>query len=182
MSNQLMAAFDYPVLRHILNSSGIVRFPDAQFDMVRLGIGLYGIDPSGNMQKELQHIGVLKTVISQLRQIRSHETVGYSRKGKVTRDTMIATVAIGYADGLNRRLGNGRGYMLVNGKRAPIVGSICMDMTMLDVTDIACKEGDEVIVFGKEPGIMEIADKTGTIPYEVLTAISQRVKRVYFWE
>jgi alanine racemase len=95
---------------------------------------------------------------------------------------MIATVAIGYADGLNRRLGNGRGYMLVNGKRAPIVGSICMDMTMLDVTDIACKEGDEVIVFGKEPGIMEIADKTGTIPYEVLTAISQRVKRVYFWE
>ncbi|MFN5886112.1 MAG: bifunctional UDP-N-acetylmuramoyl-tripeptide:D-alanyl-D-alanine ligase/alanine racemase [Bacteroidota bacterium] len=182
MSNQLMAAFDYPVLRHILNSSGIVRFPDAQFDMVRLGIGLYGIDPSGNMQKELQHIGVLKTVISQLRQIRSHETVGYSRKGKVTRDTMIATVAIGYADGLNRRLGNGRGYMLVNGKRAPVVGSICMDMTMLDVTDIACKEGDEVIVFGKEPGIMEIADKTGTIPYEVLTAISQRVKRVYFWE
>jgi alanine racemase len=182
MSDKLMTAFDYPILRHILNSSGIIRFPDAQFEMVRLGIGLYGIDPSGKLQKELQHIGVLKTVISQLRQIQSHETVGYSRKGRVTRDTMIATVAIGYADGLNRRLGNGKGYMMVNGKRAPIIGSICMDMTMLDVTDIVCKEGDEVIVFGKEPNILDVADKIGTIPYEVLTAISQRVKRVYFWE
>lgn len=182
ISDKIIGAFDYPVLRHILNSSGIIRFPDAQFDMVRLGIGLYGIDPSSKLQKELQHIGVLKTVISQLRSIQSHETIGYSRKGKVNRDSVIATVAIGYADGLNRKLGNGKGYMLVNGQKAPIVGSICMDMTMLDVTDIPCKEGDEVIIFGKELNIIDVADKIGTIPYEVLTAVSQRVKRVYFWE
>ncbi len=182
ISDKVLAAFDYPVLRHILNSSGIVRFPEAQFDMVRLGIGLYGIDPSAKIQKELQHIGVLKTVISQIRSIKSHETIGYSRKGKVTHDAVIATVAIGYADGLNRKLGNGRGYMLVNGQKAPVVGSVCMDMTMLDVTNIPCKEGDEVIIFGKEPNILDVADKIGTIPYEVLTSVSQRVKRVYFWE
>ncbi len=182
ISDKVCAAFDYPVLRHILNSSGIIRFPEAQFDMVRLGIGLYGIDPSEKIQKELQHTGILKTVISQLRKIKSHETVGYNRKGKVSRDSVIATVAIGYADGLNRRLGNGKGYMLVNGHKANIIGSICMDMTMLDVTNIPCKEGDEVIVFGKDPNIIDVADKIGTIPYEVLTSISQRVKRVYYYE
>jgi alanine racemase len=182
MSEKIASAFEYPVLKHILNSSGIVRFPDAQFDMVRLGIGLYGIDPASKVQKQLQQIGTLKTVISQLREIKNYETVGYSRKGVVTADSKIATVAIGYADGLSRRLGNGKGYMLVNGKRAPVTGSICMDMTMLDVTHIDCAEGDEVIVFGKDPGIIDIADKVGTIPYEILTSISQRVKRVYFYE
>lgn len=182
MSDKISAAFDYPVLRHVLNSSGIVRFPAAQFDMVRLGIGLYGIDPAEKVQKELQQVGTLKTVISQLRGIKSHETVGYGRRGKVSHDAKIATVAIGYADGLNRRLGNGKGYMLVNGQKAPIVGSVCMDMTMLDVTHIDCAEGDEVIVFGKEIDIHDIADKVGTIPYEILTSISQRVKRVYFYE
>lgn len=182
MSHKIKAAFNYPVLCHILNSGGIARFPDAQFDMVRLGIGLYGIDPSEKMQKQLQTVGTLKTVISQVRHIRSHETVGYSRKGTVQRDSQIAVVAIGYADGLNRKLGNGKSYMMVNGQKAPIVGNICMDMCMIDVTGISCREGDEVIVFGKGIDINEVASKTGTIPYEVLTGVSQRVKRVYFYE
>ncbi len=182
ISEKVATAFDYPVLKHILNSSGVVRFPEAQFDMVRLGIGLYGVDPSAKIQKQLQQIGTLKTVISQLREIKNYETVGYSRKGKVIVDSKIATVAIGYADGLNRRLGNGKGFMLVNGKHAQIIGSICMDMTMLDVTNIDCKEGDEVIVFGKEIDINDVADKVGTIPYEILTSVSQRVKRVYYYE
>lgn len=182
MSDMVRAAFAYPVLRHILNSGGIARFPDAQFDMVRLGIGLYGIDPSDKLQKQLLEVGTLKTVISQIREVKSHETVGYSRKGTVQRDSQVAIVAVGYADGLNRRLGNGKSYMLVNGQKAPVVGSICMDMTMIDVTGIKCREGDEVIVFGGGIDINEIASKTGTIPYEVLTGVSQRVKRVYFYE
>jgi alanine racemase len=182
MADRICAAFEYPVLQHILNSAGIARFPDAQFDMVRLGIGLYGVDPSDKIRKQLQPIGTLKTVISQIRPIKAHETVGYNRKGVVSRDAVIATVAIGYADGFNRKLGNGKGYMLVNGKRVPTIGSICMDMTMLDVTGVTCKEGDEVTVFGGEVDIHDIADKVGTIPYEVLTSISQRVKRVYYFE
>jgi alanine racemase len=182
MADQICSAFDYPILKHILNSSGIVRFPDAQFDMVRLGIGLYGIDPSDKMQKQLETIGTLKTVISQIRNIKAHETVGYSRRGVVSKDSMIATVAIGYADGFNRKLGNGKGFMLVNGKKVPTIGSICMDMTMLDITGVDCKEGDEVIVFGNEIDLHDVADKVGTIPYEVLTSVSQRVKRVYYYE
>ena len=182
MGNKIKAAFNYPILQHILNSGGIARFPEAQFDMVRLGIGLYGIDPAEKLNKQLQPIGTLKTVISQIRTIKSHETIGYSRKGNVQRDSQIAIVAIGYADGLNRRLGNGKGYMMISGHKAPIVGSICMDMTMIDVTGINCREGDEVLVLGKDIDINEIAGKIGTIPYEVLTGISQRVKRVYFYE
>ena len=182
MSNKIKTAFNYPILQHILNSGGIARFAEAQFDMVRLGIGLYGIDPAEKLNKQLQPIGTLKTVISQIRTIKSHETIGYSRRGNVQRDSQIAVVAIGYADGLNRRLGNGKGYMMINGHKAPIVGSICMDMTMIDVTGINCREGDEVLVMGKEIDINEIAGKIGTIPYEVLTGISQRVKRVYFYE
>lgn len=182
MSQKICQAFDYPILRHCLNSGGIARFPDAQFDMVRLGIGLYGIDPAGRMQKELQPIGKLETVISQLRKVAAHETIGYNRKGTINKDSVIATAAIGYADGLNRRLGNGKGYMMVNGMRAPIVGNICMDMTMLDVTQIPCKEGDKATVFGEDPSLTDIAEKTGTIPYEVLTSVSQRVKRIYTFE
>ncbi|MES2559996.1 MAG: bifunctional UDP-N-acetylmuramoyl-tripeptide:D-alanyl-D-alanine ligase/alanine racemase [Bacteroidota bacterium] len=181
-AEQIISAFDYPILQHILNSSGIVRFPDAQFDMVRLGIGLYGIDPSAGLQKQLQPIGTLKTVVSQLRNVKAHETIGYSRRGVVNKDSLIATVAIGYADGLNRKLGNGKGSMLINGKRVPTIGSICMDMTMLDVTGVDVKEGDEVIIFGNENDLNSVADKIGTIPYEVLTSISQRVKRVYYYE
>jgi alanine racemase len=150
--------------------------------MVRLGIGLYGIDPALVVQKQLQAIGSLKTVISQIRNISIVESIGYGRRGKVNKPSRIAIVAIGYADGLDRKLGNGNGYMLVNEKKAPIIGSICMDMTMIDVTGINCREGDEVLVLGKDIDINEIAGKIGTIPYEVLTGISQRVKRVYFYE
>jgi alanine racemase len=182
MANKMSRTFPYPILKHCLNSGGIVRFPDAQFDMVRLGIGLYGIDPAEEVQKQLHQIGTLKTVISQIRNISKDESIGYGRKGRVDRASRIAITAIGYADGLNRKLSNGNGYMLVNGKPAPIVGNICMDMTMIDVTDIECKEGDEVIIFGAELNISDVAKKVGTIPYEILTSISQRVKRVYFYE
>jgi alanine racemase len=182
MADKICEAFDYPIIKHILNSGGIARFPEAQFDMVRLGIGLYGIDPSVVMQKQLQAIGTLKTIVSQLRHVKAHETIGYSRRGVLTKDSVIATVAIGYADGLNRKLGNGKGYMLVNGHRVPTVGSICMDMTMLDVTGLNVKEGDEVIVFANDTELNDVASKVGTIPYEILTSISQRVKRVYYYE
>lgn len=182
MSSYLIQSLSYPVLRHILNSSGITRFPEAQFDMVRLGIGLYGVDPSAKFQPQLENVGSLKTIISQLRKIKAGESVGYSRKGQVKEDATIAVVAIGYADGLDRGLSNGNGHMLVNGKPAPIVGNICMDMTMLDVSRIDCKEGDEVLVFGKDLPITELAKNIDTIPYEILTGISQRVRRVYFQE
>ncbi len=182
IQQRIKSELSYPVLAHAMNSSGIVRFPDAHFDMVRLGIGLYGIDPSDRLKKQLQQIGTLKSVISQISEIEAHETVGYNRKGVLTRKSKIATVAIGYADGYNRRLGNGKGYMMVKGKRAPVIGSICMDMTMLDVSEIDCKVGDEVTVIGEGIDLQTIADKTGTIPYEILTSISQRVKRVYFQE
>ncbi len=182
MADKICEAFEYPIIKHILNSGGIARFPEAQFDMVRLGIGLYGIDPSAVMQKQLQAIGTLKTIVSQLRHVKAHETIGYSRRGGVNKDALIATVAIGYADGLNRKLGNGKGYMMVNGHRAPTIGSICMDMTMLDVTGLNVKEGDEVIVFGNDIELNDVANKVGTIPYEILTSISQRVKRVYYYE
>jgi len=182
ISNQICDAFDYPIIRHCLNSSGIVRFPEAQFDMVRLGIGLYGIDPAEEIQNKLQIIGTLKTVISQIRDLDVGESVGYGRKGKVEVPTKIAIVAIGYADGLNRLLSNGNAYMLINGKEAPIIGNICMDMTMLNINNIDCKEGDEVIVFGEKPNLLEISNAIQSIPYEILTGISQRVKRVYFFE
>lgn len=182
LSARLTSEIPYAVLKHTLNSSGITRYKQAQYDMVRLGIGLYGVDPSAVVSNELQPIGTLKTVITQLRHIESHETVGYNRKGTVHEPSSIATVAIGYADGYSRKLGNGKGYMLVNGQRANTIGSICMDMTMLNVTGIACKEGDEVIVFGKELLIETLAAASETIPYEVLTSISHRVKRVYTFE
>ncbi len=182
MSQRVVKSFDYPVLRHILNSGGIVRFPEAQLDMVRLGIGLYGVDPTGKVKNELETVGTLKTIVSQLRHIKAGESIGYSRMGRAQQDARIAVVAIGYADGLDRGLSNGKGYMLVNGKKAPIVGNICMDMTMLDISHIDCREGDEVIVFGKGLDINELALAANTIPYELVTGISQRVKRVYFQE
>ncbi|HNP47414.1 MAG TPA: bifunctional UDP-N-acetylmuramoyl-tripeptide:D-alanyl-D-alanine ligase/alanine racemase [Bacteroidia bacterium] len=182
MSKAIQQEFEYPITRHILNSSGILRFSEAQMDMVRLGIGLYGFAATNNEQQQLQHVATLKTTISQIKSVPSNETIGYSRKGKLTRDSLIATVAIGYADGINRRLGNGVGSMLVNGKKAPIIGNVCMDMCMLDITDIPAKEGDEVIVFGADPTVTEIANALGTIPYEILAGVSQRVKRIYYQE
>lgn len=181
-SSRLASEIPYAVIKHALNSSGITRHKDAQFDMVRLGIGLYGIDPSETVSNELQPIGTLKTVITQLRNIDSSETVGYGRKGSVDKPSTIATVAIGYADGYHRKFGNGKGYMLINGQQAATIGSICMDMTMLNVTGMNCKEGDEVIVFGKDLPIQTLSTICETIPYEVLTSISHRVKRVYTFE
>jgi alanine racemase len=168
----------YFFVKHILNSSGIERFPDAQFDMVRLGIGLYGVG-SGSNNNFLEHVGTLSSAIVQIKQIDGGETVGYGRRGKVLTSKTIATVPIGYADGLNRMLGNGKGYFTVNGKPAPIIGNICMDACMIDVTGIDAAEGDRVIVIGNSPSVSDIADMTGTIPYEVMTGISQRVKRIY---
>jgi Alr-MurF fusion protein len=169
-----------PVMRHILNSAGIERFPMYQFDMVRLGIGLYGVGFGEN--KQLQNVSTLKTTISQIRTVNKGETIGYSRKGMATSEMKIATLPIGYADGYNRKLSNGVGLVWVNGRLAPVIGNICMDMCMIDITGIDAREGDRVILFGKEYPPQEIADKLETIPYEVFTSVSQRVKRVYFQE
>ena len=177
-SEELQAAFHHKIIRHICNTAGIERYPGAQFDMVRLGLGLYGVDPFTN--DVLQNVTTLKTTILQIHDIPSGETVGYSRKGLLQKDSRIAAIPIGYADGLNRRFGNGKGYCIVNGKKAPYVGNICMDVCMIDVTDIDCKEGDKVIIFGKELPVTQLADWLDTIPYEILTSVSNRVKRVYY--
>ena len=167
-------------LWHLCNSPAMLRFPEYHYDMVRLGIGLYGVDPTGSGQAQLKPISTLKTTVSQVKHVKAGDTVGYSRAGVATRDTTVATVAIGYADGYDRRFGKGVGYMLVNGQKAPVMGNVCMDMTMLDVTGIDVTEGDEVIVFGTDLGIAELASQIGTIAYEILTNVSDRVKRVYY--
>ncbi|TZF83619.1 bifunctional UDP-N-acetylmuramoyl-tripeptide:D-alanyl-D-alanine ligase/alanine racemase [Pedobacter sp. BS3] len=172
----------YQFLRHIANTSGISRWPEAQLDMVRLGIGLYGIDSSIKQKSPLETVTTLKTSISQIKHIEPGETVGYNRRGKLPEGGKIATVKIGYADGYNRKLGNGVGKMQVNGHIVPTIGSICMDMCMLDITGVHAEEGDEVIVFGESVPVQQLADQLGTIPYEILTGISQRVKRVYYYE
>lgn len=178
-SARLQQYLGYKPLEHILNTAGIVNYPEAQFDMVRLGIGLYGYDSSGNHQAQLQAVGSLKTVISQIKKLQAGETVGYNRMGKTTSATTIATLPIGYADGIGRQAGNGRMQVWINGQTAPTIGNICMDMLMVDISNIHCKEGDEVVVFGSKHPITQLADALGTIPYEVLTNVSQRVKRVY---
>ena len=179
----LQKDLSYTFLKHISNTSAIGRFPQLQMDMVRLGIGLYGIESNESMQKNLKNVSTLKTTISQIRQVKASETVGYNRKGTLNRDSIIATVRLGYADGYSRSLGNGVGKMLVSGKLAPVIGNVCMDMTMLDITTIEnVNEGDEVIVFGEELPVQLLAGWAHTIPYEILTSVSQRVKRVYFEE
>ena len=177
-SKKLQAAFQHKILRHIDNSAGIEHFPERQLDMCRLGLGLYGIDSRDN--RILNNVCTLKTTILQLRDVPKEETVGYSRKGHLTRDSKIAAIPIGYADGLNRHLGRGNCYCLVNGQKAPYVGNICMDVAMIDVTDIKCKEGDMVEIFGDNLPVTVLSDVLDTIPYEVLTSISDRVKRVYY--
>ena len=177
-SAELQAAFSHKILHHICNTAGIERYPGAQFDMVRLGLGLYGVNPFTN--KMLHNVSTLKTTILQIRDVPQEDSVGYSRKGRLERDSRIAAIPIGYADGLNRRLGNGNAYCLVNGQKAPYVGNICMDVCMIDVTDIDCKEGDKVIIFGDDLPVTILADVLGTIPYEILTSVSNRVKRIYY--
>ncbi len=178
-AKMLQSAFSHKILRHICNSAGAERFTNVQYDMVRLGIGLYGISPIGENSK-MQPISTLRTIILQIHNVPANETVGYSRKGVLGRDSRIAALPIGYADGLNRRLGNGNGYCIVNGKKAPYIGNICMDVCMIDVTDIDCKEGDNVEIFGPALPVTTIADRLDTIPYEVLTSVSNRIKRVYY--
>ncbi len=182
LSNQLMQELHIQPIRHILNTSGISNFPEGQFDMVRLGIGLYGVSNDSEEQKYLENVSTLKSVISQIRTVPAGESVGYGRRFMAEKPTRVATIPIGYADGIARVWGNGVGYVLINNEKALILGSVCMDMLMVDVTGIACAEGDAVIVFGESPTVIEMAQKTHTIPYEILTSISQRVKRVFYRE
>ena len=193
-SKKIQAAFSHKILRHMDNSAGIEHFPERQMDMCRLGIGLYGVEPykphgangthgtngTNRTNGPLSTVSTLKTTILQLRHVPKEETVGYSRKGKLERDSIIAAIPIGYADGLNRRLGNRHCYCLVNGQKAEYVGNICMDVALIDVTDIPCEEGDSVEIFGKNLPVTVLSDVLETIPYEVLTSVSNRVKRVYF--
>lgn len=183
MSSQLIESLSITPIRHLVNSPGIVRFPAYHYDMVRLGIGLYGIEANQKEQDKLQPISSLKTIISQINELKAGDTVGYARKGKIDTDKRIATIAIGYADGYSRAFSNGVGQVVIHGKRAQVVGSVCMDMTMVDVTHIPeAKEEDEVEVFGKNITISEMAGFIHTIPYEILTSVSQRVKRIYHTE
>jgi len=172
----------YPVLRHVLNTAGVSAFPHAQFEMVRLGIGMYGISPLPQEQPDLENVSTLRSSVSQIKNIKKGETIGYNRAGKAETDIAIATIPIGYADGLSRVLSNGKGHLLIAGKMVTIVGNVCMDMCMADITGLNVKEGDEVIVFGNDRSINDLAREMETIPYEILTGISKRVKRMYFQE
>jgi|TARA_B110000908_G_scaffold162969_1_gene209048 alanine racemase len=177
-SNQLTSAFNYPIDRHILNTAGIENYPEYQFDMVRLGIGMYGINVSDN--SEIKPISSLKTVIIQLKNLKKGDSIGYGRQTKAEGEMTIAILPIGYSDGLRRSLGNGNYSFYVNGKQCSLAGNICMDICMMDVTNCEVKVGDEVEIFGEHNSIEDLANTMGTIPYEVLTSISQRVKRVFY--
>jgi len=181
--NTLKETLGYGFIKHVANSAAIFRHPEYQYNMVRLGIGLYGVDSASLHSITLANVATLKTTIAQIRNLDSGETVGYNRKGVVYRDSKIATIRIGYADGYSRRLGNGVGYVFVRNKKVPVIGNVCMDMTMIDVTDIPdIADGDEVELFGKNIRVEDVARQCGTIAYEILTGINQRVKRVYIEE
>ncbi len=179
MTGEVQSHFSYHIVRHILNSAGIERFPQYAFDMVRLGIGLHGISAAGAL---LQPVSSFKTYIAVIREVKADQTVGYGRKGVLSRDSRIAVIPVGYADGLDRHLSCGVGEVLIRGKRAAITGNICMDACMVDVTGLDVQVGDEVEIFGKHIPVTELSDKLGTIPYEILTSVSHRVRRVYFKE
>jgi len=183
MNEIIQGALAYDYMRHLCNSSAIIRHPNLQYDMVRLGLGLYGVDSSAEIQHELLNVSTLKTTISQIKEVKAGETVGYSRKGKLDRDSRIGTIGIGYADGYSRSFGNGIGKVLIGSSLAKVVGNVCMDMCMIDLTDVPnVKEGDEVIIFGDKLSLAEISSWIDTISYEIVSGISQRVKRVYFQE
>lgn len=179
-SDKLCGIFSYAIDRHVLNSAGIERFPDAQLEMVRLGIGLYGV--SVQHQEKLMNVSTLKTTISQIKQVVKENTIGYGRKGVLQKDTKIGIIPIGYADGFSRKLSNGVGKVLVNGKLCSVVGNVCMDMSMVDLSNVEAAEGDSVVIFGNEYPVSKLADQLETIPYEILTTVSRRVKRVYLQE
>lgn len=182
MSNIIKSYLHYPVLCHALNSAGILRYPEHQMDMVRLGIGLYGIEVTGLYKESLRPISTLKTTISQIKTLSKGETIGYGRKGMMMNDGKIATIPIGYADGYDRRFSNGKGYVLIHGIKCKVIGNVCMDMSMVDISGIDARVGDEVIVYGSSPSVVELAEAIGTIPYELLTNISDRVRRVYYMD
>ena len=182
LTSKLMTELQIKPIRHILNTSGISNFSQAQYDMVRLGIGLYGVSNDVEEQKYLENVGTLKSIISQIRTIQAGESVGYGRRFVADKTTQIATIPIGYADGISRHWGNGVGFVTINDKKATIIGSVCMDMLMVDISEINCKEGDSVIIFGESPTVTFMANQLQTIPYEILTSISQRVKRVFYRE
>ena len=172
----------YPFLKHISNSAAIVRHPQLQLDMVRLGIGLYGVEIETHLL-DLQPVATFRSTIAQLKHLKAGDTVSYNRRGVVKEDSIIATVRIGYADGYSRRFGHGQGKMWGKGQMAPGIGTVCMDMTMIYVTAVPnVKEGDDVIIFGKELPVQQLASWIETIPYELMTTVSQRVKRIYFQE
>jgi alanine racemase len=181
-SAEIEKGIGYSFIKHICNSGGITRFPEAHFDMVRLGIGMHGIGVSGEEQKKLENVSSLKTRISQLKRVKAGETIGYNRSGKAEKDITIATIPIGYADGFSRILGSGKFGVYVNNVYCKTIGNICMDMCMIDVSGVSCREGDEVIVFENTPQLKEMARVMGTITYEVLTSVSGRVKRIYVQE
>lgn len=178
----IVEAFPHKVLRHILNTAGISRFPQYQFDMVRLGIGLYGVPTCKADMDALLPVVSLKTTINQIKQIPAGDSIGYNRHGRAEKNMRIGIVPIGYADGLSRLLGNGNGKFYVNGHQVPVVGDICMDMCMLDLSQVEAVEGDTVVIFDAEHDINDIAKACQTIPYEIMTRVSQRVKRVYYQE
>ncbi len=180
LSSRLMKELNVNPIRHILNTSGISNFPNSQYNMVRLGIGLYGVSNDAAEQKYLENVGTLKSIISQVRTIPAGDSVGYGRRFMAEKETKIGTIPIGYADGISRLWGNEVGFVTIKNQKAPIVGSVCMDMLMVNVSEIDCKEGDPVIIFGESPTVIEMAEALKTIPYEIMTSISQRVKRVFF--
>jgi len=182
ITDKIEKAIQYKLLKHVLNSAGTERFSEYSFNMVRIGIGLYGFCTNNKLNGKLQNVLSLKTVISQIKNINENSFVGYNRKGKILKDSIIATIPIGYADGLNRKLGNGNAEFTVNGIKVKTIGNICMDMCMLDVTNANAHEGDEVVIFNSVEDISKISETIGTIPYEVLTGISRRVKRIYYHE
>ena len=178
IASDFIEKLGYPVIRHQSNTSTIINYPEAQFEMVRTGIGLYGYGNNAKVDQQLRPVATLKTVISQIHSLKPGDTVGYNRAHEVTKPTQTATLPLGHADGISRQYGNGNGWVLIHGKKAPIIGNVCMDMLMVDITNIPCEEGDEVIVIGKDHNAEDWAKKVGTISYELLTALSQRIKRV----
>ena len=182
-ADELQDKLGYSFIKHISNSAAAIRHPEMQMDMIRLGIGLYGVDSSASGKLNLQTVATLKSTIAQLKYLKKGESVSYNRKGMIEKDSLIATIRIGYADGFPRRLGNGIGKVWVKNKLAPVIGTVCMDMFMIDVTDIpGVREGDDVIIFGSQLSVQDVAKWANTIPYEIMTSVSQRVKRVYFEE
>jgi alanine racemase len=182
-SHELQQAFDHNIMRHVLNTSGIVRFPERQYDMVRIGIGLYGIRTLFDGSEDtLKPVSALRSIIISIKEWPAGTTVGYGRHGVLERDSRIATVNIGYADGFDRHFGNGHVNMWVSGKLCPTVGNVCMDAVMIDVTDVPCKVGDTVEIFGEHVPVEQLSEARETIPYEILTSVSPRVKRVYYRE